>query len=568
MNPIARGCRKHPLHTILCVTALSAAALILSGAAAPARAAGGPQPASNAGPVRLCRFSIVDGDVNWRPDDKVGWSRAVRNLPIRQGCEVALTGRSDAEVQFDDGSRLKLGNGAVVTLSTLYSDADGEFTQIALRTGTLSLRINKAPSVYEVDGPVCSVDASGPARFRIDATNGEQVRVREGKVVMKGDHGECSLIADNYVDLPTATSPYAVRALPPHDAYDNWEARLYARENRYLASHHRTFLPSDVALVSDDLDLYGDWRYDRHYGRIWHPRVRYANWRPYHDGRWVWCDPYGWTWVDDEPWGWAPCHYGTWVHESYGWCWDPGPAHQYWCPAVVDTCDYDGDVAWCALSPAEVRYPAAISIGFRGGDWSAFFSIGGACDYYPVSAGYCEPWAWSNSYCNSASFVDFSVRFNNYYGGGFGRRDGFHGFVPANARFAGGGSFATVSAFGGRGAFQGLPRDRSGVFSRGLTATAPAAGAIGFAGPRSVRPTTAAMTATRSFRSGDPVSRATLSRPVRAAAAGAGSFATARQLVARPPAQAGRFNGGAGARMGAAGAAGAAAAGALAGRAR
>lgn len=75
-----------------------------------------------------------------------------------------------------------------------------------------------------------------------------------------------------------------MRNLPPHDAFDDWDGRLYARENRYLHSNHRKFLPRNVALVADDLDVYGDWRHDPHYGAIWRPHVRRAGWRPYHEG--------------------------------------------------------------------------------------------------------------------------------------------------------------------------------------------------------------------------------------------------------------------------------------------
>src|SRR5690242_20381143 len=40
---------------------------------------------ANAGPVRMARVSYVTGPVTWRPTDSGGWSRAARNLPLRQG---------------------------------------------------------------------------------------------------------------------------------------------------------------------------------------------------------------------------------------------------------------------------------------------------------------------------------------------------------------------------------------------------------------------------------------------------------------------------------------------------
>src|SRR5262249_35469204 len=153
--------------------------------------------------------------------------------------------------------------------------------------------------------------------------------------VVKGNQGEQTLVAGNYVDLDSDQDPYTVESMPPHDEFDDWIAEDYAFDMRYEQSETRRYVPRNVALVAGDLDVYGEWHSHPKYGRIWHPRVTRADWRPYHDGHWVWVDPYGWTWVDDEPWGWAPSHYGTWVHESYGWCWAPGPVNQYWSPAVV-----------------------------------------------------------------------------------------------------------------------------------------------------------------------------------------------------------------------------------------
>jgi hypothetical protein len=476
----------------------------------------------------LARFSDVDGDVSWRRDDHAAWSQAVRNLPLRQGCEISASGSNRAELQFDDGSRLQMGRGAVVTFTTLYSDADGEFTEIAVRDGTIALRIGKAPAVYQVDTPFVSVVASGPASLRVDAVNGVQVGVRQGRCTLQRDNRKGTLVAGNYLDLQSERDSYEARSLPTHDAFDNWTAVLYSREDRFSNSPHRKYLPNNVAIVSDNLDDYGDWRSDRQYGRIWHPRVREAGWRPYHDGHWVWVDPFGWTWVSGEPWGWAPYHYGTWVDRSEGWCWAPGPSTQYWSPAVVDFYQSNDSIAWCPLAPSEVRYPPALSIGFQRGDWSMFFSIGAAAVYYPTSGGYSEPRAWSSGYVNSVTYINDSTNNTNYNGGNYagGSRfnhnsySGASTYMPVNARYAAGASLAQVSAFGGRGSYRSLPRNATASFSRGHFVGAPGGGFSPVAGPPAVRPTAISMTPTRSLRSGDPVSSAVLTRAVYSASPG------------------------------------------------
>jgi hypothetical protein len=307
------------------------------------------------------------------------------------------------------------------------------------------------------------VDATGPARCRIDATNAVGIAVREGHCTIDGSRGKATLSTGEYVGLHSDNDPYDIRPLPPSDSFDDWAANLSVQENRYWNSPDRRYLPANVSIVSDDLYGCGTWRHNARYGEVWYPYVgRRHGWRPYHDGHWTWVRPFGWTWVADESWGWAPCHYGTWVDDPYGWGWVPGPVHQYWSPAVVDYCESGGDVAWCPLAPEEVRYPTSLSIGISNGgfalgysnaDWSLFFSIGGAACYYPTYGGYCVPRPWSPAYVNNFGYVNNVTYVNNYYGGpGFNRNTYIAnpGWIPVNARVAAGATVASVSALSAR----------------------------------------------------------------------------------------------------------------------
>src|SRR3569833_259825 len=92
------------------------------------------------GPVRMARFSYISGNVSWRPDENSEWPDAQVNIPLRQGAQIWVTGSGRAEVQFDDGSYLRRGDAAVATLQSLYSEQNGEFTEVRLNDGLASLR--------------------------------------------------------------------------------------------------------------------------------------------------------------------------------------------------------------------------------------------------------------------------------------------------------------------------------------------------------------------------------------------------------------------------------------------
>ena len=458
----------------------------------------------NSGPVRMARFSYLSGNVTWRADGMDQWSPASVNLPLRQGAEIWVTNRGRAEIQFDDGSYLRLGSGAIVTLQTLYSDADGEFTEVKLTDGLAALRIKHDHSIYQIDAPIVSVKADGPASLRVGAGDGVEVAIRSGRATVEGSQGKTTLEAGDYLDLRDAESAFDRRGLPGEDSFDRW----VDERDRRLAEGDRPcdrYLPSNIAIVAGDLDEYGSWRDDPHYGHVWCPHVTGGDWRPYHYGHWCWVSPFGWTWVSEEPWGWAPYHYGTWVYASYGWGWCPGPAYQYWCPAVVNFCEYNGSIAWAPLCPSEVRYPSFLSIGFRGRDWSLFFSIGQAGCYYP-SGSYCVGRPWNSYYVNHVTNVYNVTNIYNY--GGYG-----HGFLPFNARNAPGATFATTEAFGGRGGYRPLPPGATTIFSRGHSIAPPPGSRPPFSGPLGVHPTQIAYTPARAFAEAKPPQMA-LSRPV------------------------------------------------------
>src|SRR5579862_2645674 len=120
---------------------------------------GTPPPPSDqtAGPVRMARVSYVNGNVTWRPDGDTDWTAATVNTPMRQGAQVWVGDGGRVELQFDDGSDLRLGSGGVATLQTLFSDSQGEFTEIKMTDGLGSLDLRTDHSIYQIDTPHGSV---------------------------------------------------------------------------------------------------------------------------------------------------------------------------------------------------------------------------------------------------------------------------------------------------------------------------------------------------------------------------------------------------------------------------
>jgi hypothetical protein len=455
--------------------------------------------ANGTGPVRIARVSFLNGDVTWRTDSSSDWSDATVNLPIREGAQISVPNDGRAEVQFDDGSLLRIAAGSVVTLQSLYSDSQGEFTELALQSGTATMHLMNQYGVFQIDTPDGSVKASGPARIRVDDTEDLKVGVQEGKATVTNSSGENTLHVGDFGELASAGASAKVMDLPEQDAWDQ-----FCDSRDQLVAQSDPDLPSDINLVAGDLNSYGSWSSDPDYGRVWYPAPTYAGWRPYHDGRWVWVSPFGWTWVGSEPWGWAPYHYGTWVYRRRGWCWVPGPATQYWCPAVVTFSEYNGNVAWVPLCPEEVQFPATFTCGFGQGNWAVYFSIGSVAMYAPANGRYCVARPWDNRWVNRTVNVRQTINVTKVYN----TTVITHGFIPQNARHDGG-TMAPPNSFGGKGTYRPLGPNGVGYFQHG-SVFAPTAGRPFTA---SVRPTISSVTPGRSFAANGP-SHQILQRPV------------------------------------------------------
>lgn len=465
-----------------------------------------PTAPESSGPVRMARFSYLSGSVTWRPDHGTEWANATLNMPLREGAEVWVGDGGRAELQFDDGSVVRFGSGAVATLQTLFSDSQGEFTEIKLTDGLASMDLRTDHSIFQLDTPKGAIKSTGPSRVRVGVDDDVEIGIREGSAALDGVGGKVTLHAGDYVDITPNATNFEIEPLPGEDTWDK-----FTDERHALLSHQDPNLPENLRFMGGDLDQYGSWKQDSDYGQVWAPQEP-EGWSPYTAGRWVWCDPFGWTWVGAEPWGWAPYHYGSWVHRHWGWAWVPGPVHQYWSPGVVNFCETDGVVCWTPLAPFECRYPAAFGLGVWGGGWSAWFSIGFCGAWFPFGADFCGERPWNNRWVNR--WHGGPGRFGDTFGhhdGGFVAGAGVH-FHPANA------AFGTVSVsehnFGSGGAYSRVSgRSGQDLFERGQSFGAPQRGSGFVAGPTNVRPNATSWSSSRSFTN-RPESTGIMQRPV------------------------------------------------------
>ena len=171
---------------------------------------------------QMARFEDLQGNVTWRADETASWQKARRKQHPGIGAQVWVTGGGHAELRFQDGSLLRLGNGAVVTLQAIAREASDEVTRIKMSSGLATVITNQESSVYGINTLFIAVKVSGRSRVRIGVADTVEVGVRHGQAAVEGKQGKTVLHAGSFISVRSKEAPYDVRGLPRPDAWEFW----------------------------------------------------------------------------------------------------------------------------------------------------------------------------------------------------------------------------------------------------------------------------------------------------------------------------------------------------------
>jgi hypothetical protein len=301
--------------------------------------------------TRIARISYMEGPVSFQNTSDVDWTAAAVNLPLQLGDRIYTGPQGRAEIEFDEGSVLRLAESTDIQFLSLKE----EIIQIRILTGLSSLTV--ASSIeFEMDTPAAAfiVLSNGSYRFDTKDNGDTDAIVRKGELEAVS-HRFVHRIASGERMFVTAdeNSSYNISSYNGRDAWDEWNDRRNADS---IARSSRRYLPDNVYAGVSDLDRHGRWVTVESYGAAWVPYSVGVSWSPYSVGRWCYRPTWGWTWVSYESWGWLPYHYGRWYNSAhYGWCWLPGPSFSFnfWSPGLVTFYSGPAWVSWCPLGPGD-----------------------------------------------------------------------------------------------------------------------------------------------------------------------------------------------------------------------
>jgi hypothetical protein len=289
------------------------------------------QPASHA---RIVRLSYVEGQVQVSRTQGGGYQNATMNVPLVQGDQVRTGNDGWVEIQFENGSNIRLAPESVLTFSLMTRFASGATgTEVNLDQGEAEFSIaagdDDGPFRVNVRQRVISLKHTSRFRVTTENSNPLEVVVWRGEVsVYSPESGQEAGVKKHEVFTldPMDANHYDLERDVQADDLDTWASQ----RDQYLQAFSNTgraYTQSPYQYGVSDLSYYGQYYNVAGCGFCWQPSGVGFNWDPFMNGYW-----YGNTWVSAYPWGWMPYRFGQWVFvPGFGWAWQPGLWNQ-WVP--------------------------------------------------------------------------------------------------------------------------------------------------------------------------------------------------------------------------------------------
>jgi len=276
--------------------------------------------------VRIVRLSDLNGDVEIDRNSGHGFEKALMNMPITQGVRLQTGSNGRAEIEFENGSVIRLAGNCAVGFTALSLRGEGQrVSEMQVGEGTVYVDYrHKGDDDFRVMMGSQSLDLNKKdVRFRVQFEGGQaQIAVLKGELQVPGTT-ESAKIKKNQtlrLDLNNTANYELAKNITPlgADEYNN-------QRTEYLELASNKTYGSPYAYGYSDLNRFGSFFSLPGYGLVWQPIGMTMNWNPYANGYWSFYPGQGYMWISGYPWGWMPYRYGNWAFApGAGWVWVPG----------------------------------------------------------------------------------------------------------------------------------------------------------------------------------------------------------------------------------------------------
>ena len=284
----------------------------------------GALPAGADSQVRIVRLSDVQGKVQIDKNSGLGFESAFANLPITQGTQLRTRENGRAEIEFEDGSTLRLTPNTTVEFSRLGSNEAGKrASTVKLVDGRAYVNwLGKNGDEFAIHFSREKVELTQAAHFRVACSSRlAEIASFKNELEVVGPSGTVKVEKKKMFtfevtsdDKPTLAKNFQ------QDTYDDWDKQSVEYHDQYAKNNSTPY-----GYGFSDLSYYGAYNNVPGYGNLWQPYLAGAGWNPFMDGAWAFYPGMGYMWASAYPWGWMPFYYGDWAYvPGFGWGWQPG----------------------------------------------------------------------------------------------------------------------------------------------------------------------------------------------------------------------------------------------------
>src|ERR1700739_3404201 len=274
--------------------------------------------------ARIVRLSDVHGQVQIDKNTGLGFENAFANLPITQGTQLRTSSNGRAEIEFEDGSSMRLAPDTSVEFSRLgLSDSGKRISQVQLVQG-LAYVDWLGKDDFSLNFSRESISLDHAAHFRVDTTpQAADLAVFKGDVDVNGPSGKLVVEKKKTATFNAADDDkYTLAGKIVESPFDSWDKDAIGYNDQY-AKNNQAHSPYGYGM--SDLNYYGSFSNVPGYGMMWQPFFTGVGWDPFMDGAWSFYPGYGYMFASAYPWGWMPYRYGNWMFlQGNGWMWQPG----------------------------------------------------------------------------------------------------------------------------------------------------------------------------------------------------------------------------------------------------
>jgi len=272
--------------------------------------------------ARIVRLSDVQGRVQIDKNTGLGFENAFLNLPVTQGVQLRTGANGRAEIEFEDGSTLRLAPNSVMQFSTLgTNDAGKHYSAVDLTEGMAYVNwLGQSGDQFTLNFSREKITLERSAHFRVQtATDVAKLAVYKGNVEVEGPSGKTTVPKKQTANFD-ADDKYTLAKGIEEAPLDSWDKDSIVYHDQYAKNNS-----SPYGYGFSDLNYYGGFYNVPGYGMLWQPYFTGVGWDPFMDGAWSFYPGFGYTFISAYPWGWMPYRYGNWMFlPGYGWMWQPG----------------------------------------------------------------------------------------------------------------------------------------------------------------------------------------------------------------------------------------------------